>query len=112
MSKPETTWHAFYTGSALKFIQENITSERVVRKLFDYRELIESQPYIGRAYDPEYAAARPPFPCRFVTVPDTPFTIFYFLDEDEHHIVHFCIEYQRKDPNARFSSINWDVIDW
>lgn len=105
-------WRAVYTRSAIDFIMSEIDSERVASKIFEFRELLEYNPDLGRCYDPDYPAARAPFPCRFVAVPDTPFTIYYLKDEDARTVVLFCIEYQRLDPNARFSSVDWAIVDW
>ena len=105
-------WTAAYTQSAIDFILSNVTSERVASRLFECRALLETAPDLGRCYDPEYPAARPPFPCRYIPVADTPFTLYYLKDEEARSIVIFCIEYQRADPNARFSSLDWAVADW
>ncbi|WP_281653744.1 hypothetical protein [Eggerthella sinensis] len=105
-------WSAFYTRSAIDFILNEVESERVASKLFAMRELLETSPELGRSYDPDYPAARPPFPCRYISVPDTPFTVYYLKDEEKRQIVLFCIEYQRLDPNRRFSSVDWAVVDW
>lgn len=91
-------------------MMEHVTSERVARKVFSYRELLETTPDLGRSYDPLYPAARPPFPCRVVSVPDTPFDLYYIKEEERRRIVVICLEFQRIDPHARFSRINWDVV--
>lgn len=110
--KPKKDWYAFYTQYAIDFILNNVTSERVAKKLFSYRELLEGVPDLGRPYDPIYPAARSPFPCRELLIPDTPFVVFYLKDEDKKRITIFCIEYQRCDPNARFSAIDYTLMDW
>ena len=105
-------WKVLYAKSALRFIEENVWGERVLRKIFDCRELLESMPDLGRPCDPAYPAARPPFPCREIAIPDTPFSLHYIKQEETRQIVILCLEFQRVDPNARFSSINWGVVDW
>lgn len=105
-------WTTVYTRSAIDFIVAEVRSERVAEKLFSYRALLETAPDLGRAYDPDYPAARPPFPCRCIAVPDTPFSLYYLKEDDLRRIVVFCIEYQRTEPNARFSSFDWSVVDW
>ncbi len=105
----EDRWSVAYTKHAMSFIESNVTSERVARKIFQYRELLESFPDLGRPYDPDYPAARPPFPCRQISIPDTPFTLYYLKEEDNKRIVIFTIEYDRASPNARFSRINWAI---
>ena len=105
-------WSVFYTVSALEFISNEVSSERVARKIFEYRSLLESFPDLGRAYDPEYSAARPPFLRRCIAVPDTPFVLYYLKEEEGRRIVIFCIDYRRRDPNARFSEYEWKAIEW
>lgn len=104
------TWSVVYTRAAIDFIMAEVHSQRVADKLFSYRELLEAVPDLGRAYDPSYPAARPPFPCRYAAVPDTPFLLFYLKDEENRRLIVFCIEYQRVDPSARFSGM--PGIDW
>ena len=108
----KASWSASYTQFALDFIQRNVTSKRVAEKLFEYRRLLEQYPDLGRAHDPDYPAARTPFPCRELPVPDTPFTLYYLKQPETMRIIIFCIEYQRRDPNARFSGIDYALIDW
>lgn len=112
MTKAEGKWKVAYTQSAIRFIGDNVESERIARKIFAYRELLESFPDLGHAYDPIYPAAKPPFPCRALSVPDTPFTLYYLKDEDAHRIIIFCVDFQRADPNACFSTMDWTAISW
>ena len=97
------SWRASYTQGAIDFIVEHVTSERVAGKLFEYRSLLEEFPDLGKPYDPDYAAAKTPFACREIHVPDMPFTMYYLKCEDERRIIIFCIEFQRVEPNSRFS---------
>lgn len=101
------TWKARYTQHAISFIKNNVTSKRVASRIFECRELLETAPNLGRVYDPEYPAARPPFPCRCLPIPDTPFTLYYLKNEQEKEVVIFSIEYQRGNPDARFSFIDF-----
>lgn len=103
------TWCASYTESVLNFIEKNVTSERVARKIFHYREQLELFPDMGAPYDPVYPAARPPFPCRSISISDTPFTLFYLKLEEEKRVIIFCIEYDRTDPNSRFAHPDWGL---
>lgn len=102
-----TPWMVLYSRSAIDFISRRVASKKVAQKIFRYRELLAENPDLGRNYQPEYAAAVPPFPCRFISVPDTPFTLFYFKDEKERKIVIFCVEFQRTDPVGRFVVVDW-----
>lgn len=103
-------WQAFYTQYAMDFIAQNVNSKEVAKKIFKYRELLEYFPDLGAPYNPSYPAAIPPFPCRSIAVPDTPFTLYYLKENELQRVVVFCIDFQRVEPNARFSQINWDVI--
>lgn len=103
------SWVSYYTQSVVDFITANVSSKRVADKIFEYRKLLESVPDLGRPYDPDYPAARTPFPCRVVIIPDTPFSLYYIKESESKRIIIFCIEYQRIDPNARFSHIEWGI---
>ena len=92
-----------YTRSVVDFMMAEIESERVYDKVVVYRRALALFPDIGRRYDPHYEAARPPFPCRFIAVPDTPFTLYYTKDDARRRVVVFHIEHQRADPGVRFA---------
>lgn len=96
-------WKVAYSKTALDFIAANVNSKRIAEKLFEYRRLLEEFPNLGRSYDPLYPAARPPFPCRVISVPDTPFDMYYVKDESALEITIILIEFQRVDPMLRFS---------
>lgn len=108
----EPSWLVEYTEAAVNFIADHVNSRRVADKLFEYRVLLQEFPDLGKPYDPVYPAARIPFACREIAVPDTPFTIYYMKHEDERKIIIFCIEHQRVDPNARFAGIDYAIVDW
>ena len=42
-------------------------------------------------------------PCRWIAIPDTPFTIYYVIDYDADEVRVFYIEHQRMNPMGRFS---------
>ena len=54
-------------------------------------------------YDLYYEAARPPIECRYITVPGTPFTLYYAVDEQAKTVSVFSIEHQRVNPRTLFS---------
>lgn len=91
-----------YTRSVVDFMMTEIESERAYDKIDEYRHVLASFPDIGRRYDPYYDAARPPFPCRFIAVPDTPFTLYYAKDDDRRRVTVFHIEHQKANPCTRF----------
>lgn len=100
---PEEEYSVVYAQSVVEFMLSAITSQRVYEKVASYRSLLAAFPEIGTPYHPEYAAARPPFPCRSIPIPDTPFTIYYGIDATRHVIEVFYMEHQNADPRERFS---------
>lgn len=98
-------WRSVYTASAEAFIVANVRSASTADRIFAARRLLEEFPDMGRVYDPAYPAARPPFPCRVLAVPDTPFDLDYFKEEKTQTLVIFCIEYAAGDPRERFAEL-------
>ena len=91
-----------YTQYVVDFMLEQIESERVYSRVDGYRDVLKRFPDIGGDYDPHYDAARPPFSCKRIVVPDTPFTLYYQKDEEKHRVTVFYIEHQRANPRGRF----------
>ena len=69
------------TDYALDFIERNVALKSALRRFEWAVEMLSAFPSLGPVYDPEYIAARPPFPCRYLPLPDTPFTLYYTVDE-------------------------------
>ena len=90
------------TEYAETFIEEHVTSLRVYERIVDCMRLIGDYPQIGRTYDPEYEAARPPFPCRHLPVSDTPFTLYYTYNVETNVATVICIAFSAGDPMRRF----------
>lgn len=101
------TWKVSYTRHAVSFIKNNIKNKRIAEQVFGYRKLLETMPDLGRNYDPEYPAAKPPFPCRYIAIPDTPFTMYYLKNEATQEIVIFSIDHQRKNSEAWFAFVDF-----
>lgn len=95
-------YHVKLANSVLTFIEEHVYSERVLARIETYTELLADYPYLGAVYDPDYPAARPPIPCRHLTIPDTPFTLFYAVNEAAQEVDVFYIDFSAGDPRARF----------
>lgn len=85
----------YFADSVLAFIEKEVSFERVLERIKTYHELLSHCPRYGAVHDPAYAAARPPFPCRYAPIPDTPFTLYYAVDDDKRHVAVFYIEYGR-----------------
>lgn len=92
-----------FANDVVSFLIENIESPRVLARIEQQKGMLELFPEMGRAYQPEYEAAYPPMPCRWIAVPDTPFTLYYHFDEQAQKVVVFSIEHQRMNPMGRFS---------
>lgn len=92
-----------FTDSVRTFILENVFSERVALAIDRQRDMLALFPEMGREYDPVYDAARLSIPCRWIAIPDTPFTIYYVIDYDADEVRVFYIEHQRMNPMGRFS---------
>ena len=92
-----------FANDVIAFLVENIESPRVLERIEQQKSMLEFFPEMGRTYQPDYEAAYPSVPCRWVTVPDTPFTLYYHFDEKAQKVVIFYIEHQRMNPLGRFS---------
>lgn len=100
---------AYYTTEAIQVIAEQVYSEQVLEKMEHLRALLETAPELGRVYDPAYPAAKPPFECRVLAVPDSPFALYYVVDEEHEEIIIFHAENPRMDPEERFA---YAVMPW
>ena len=88
-------------NSALSFVEEHVYSERVLARVETYTELLADYPYLGATYALDYPAARPPLPCRHIDIPDTPFTLFYSVNEAEQEVEVFYVDFSAGDPRAQ-----------
>lgn len=93
------------TDYAADFIAENVALESVLERFEWAVEMLSAFPSLGPVYDPEYIAARPPFPCRYLPLPDTPFTLYYTLDNQAHEVTIIDVEWSAGDPRKRFSGL-------
>ncbi len=66
---------------------------------------LEDFPLLGRAYDPDYEAARPPMPCRVLYAGR--YGVYYMLTDDAPVplLVVLAIGDERRDPIRRFSGM-------
>lgn len=93
------------TDYASDFIEQNVALESVLRRFEWAVEMLSAFPSLGPVYDPEYIAARPPFPCRYLPLPDTPFTLYYTVDEAALRVTIIEIEWSAGDPRKRFPGL-------
>lgn len=93
------------TDYAETFLDENVLLERTLSRIEEAIQLLGAYPFAGSDYCPDYPAARPPFPCRHLHVSDTPFTLYYLVDEGTHTVTIFDVEWSSGDPRKRFRDI-------
>ena len=96
-------YRVIFANSVLDFIEEHISSERVLAKIEQYEVLLSHYPALGAVYDPDYPAARPPITCRQLPIPETPFTLYYAIDDEREQVSVFYIEFRGADPKGRFT---------
>lgn len=98
-----------YVEQAVSFLEENVWTEQVFNRIVRYVDLLGEFPDLGTPYNPDYPAAMPPFPCRFIAVPDTPFTLYYVKDDERFIVTIIFIEHQGSNPEGRFS---WELVSF
>lgn len=98
-------WKVEITAHALEFIDESVTHPAALASIERAVEMLSAFPRMGAVYEPEYIAARPPFSCRSLPLPDTPFTLYYCLQEEHGTVIVFDIEWSAGDPRRRFESV-------
>lgn len=64
-----------FSNEAATFLDEQIESLRVLRRIEKYIRALAAFPEMGQRYVPGYEAARLPCCCRWIAIPSTPFTI-------------------------------------
>ncbi len=92
------------TEGVIDFIEQNVWSKRVYDRILECEEIAAQYPEAAPEYDPTYPAARPPFSCRRMVIPNTPFVFFYLIDDEAETVTVFSIQYAAGDPRKRF----WD----
>lgn len=90
-------------GDGAIIVERHVSSERVFSKVEMYRELLSQYPALGAVYGPDYPAAQPPITCRQLPIPETPFTLYYAIDEDKGQVDAFYIGFKGGDPARRFA---------
>ncbi len=92
------------TNSAELFLLENVTREETLARIEGSVRMLAEFPLAGPEYRPDYPAATPPFPCRYLPLPGTPFTLYYLVDETRSLVQVIDIEWTAGDPRRRFRS--------
>lgn len=100
-------WDVQLGESAERFILDNVSFETTLGHIEQCCQLLSEFPDVGSPYEPTYPAAVPPFACRSIRVPDTPFTLYYLKDDQRHTVVVFAVEWSAGDPKKRFRSSAW-----
>ena len=100
---PQTEETAPYTvtmGPLAETASSFVTSKKDIARIKKMLLLLDTVPYIGQVYDPDYPASRPPFSMRMVFAGR--YGIYYVVDEAEKQVYVLFIEDQRRDPLNRF----------
>lgn len=90
-------------SEAAEIIYRDLHGTKAFFKIKKIIETLDTVPEIGRVYDPNYPAARPPFEMR-VTYAGR-YGIYYIVEEEECLVRIMFIEDQRRDPLNRFYGI-------
>lgn len=92
-----------YARSVVEFMRDEIATRKAYERVDSYRRILSSFPEAGAVYDPYYETAKPPVECRYITVPGTPFTLYYAVNDCDRTVDVFSIEHQRINPRSLFS---------
>lgn len=95
-------YQVLLADSALGFIDAHVYSERILARIETYIDLLGDYSYLGAVYDPDYPSPKPPIGCRQLSIPDTPFTLFYCVDEARSTVNVLYIDFSTGDPLKRF----------
>ena len=95
-------YRVLYARSVVEFMRREIQTRKAYEHVDSYRKILSAFPEAGAVYEPYYESVTPPVPCRYITVPGTPFTLYYAVDDDERVVRVFHIEHQRANPRERF----------
>ncbi len=93
------------TDSAELFLLENVSREETLARIERSVEMLAEFPFAGPEYLPDYPAATPPFPCRYLPLSGTPFTLYYLVDEQRSLVQVIDIEWSAGNPKKRFRSL-------
>lgn len=102
MREDEQSVEVLFADEVVEFMIREVESERVLAQIEKQRDVLALFPEVGCSYAPLYEAAYPPFPCRWIAVPDTPFNLYYHFDVGKNVVVIFCMEHQCMNPRRRF----------
>ena len=92
-----------YARSVVEFMRDEIKTRKAYERVDSYRRILSSFPEAGAVYDPYYETAKPPVECHYITVPGTPFTLYYAVNDCDRTVDVFSIEHQRINPRSLFS---------
>ncbi len=93
------------TDSVELFLLENVSREETLARIEQSVGMLAEFPFAGPEYRPDYPAATPPFPCRYLPLSDTPFTLYYLIDVQRALVQVIDIEWSAGDPKKRFGTL-------
>ena len=93
------------TDSVELFLLENVTREETLARIEQSVGMLAEFPFAGPEYRPDHPAATPPFPCRYLPLSGTPFTLYYLIDVQRSLVQAIDIEWSAGDPKKRFGTL-------
>ncbi len=91
-----------YTDSAESFLLENVNREATMARIEQSVAMLAEFPFAGPEHLPDYPAATPPFPCRYLPLSGAPFTLYHMVDEPKSLVQLINIEWTAGDPRSHF----------
>lgn len=80
----------------------SIALDRIYERVGELIGTLAQFPYYGQVYEPYYAAAQLPVPCRVLFCAQ--YGIYYCVDDATRTVTVLAIEDERRDPRRRFSA--------
>ena len=93
------------TDSVELFLLENVNREETLARIEQSVGMLAEFPFAEPEYRPDYPAATPPFPCRYLPLSGTPFTLYYLIDEQRALVQVIDIEWSAGNPKKRFGTL-------
>ncbi len=80
----------------------SIAPDRIYERVGELIDTLARFPYYGQVYEPYYAAAQSPVPCRVLFCAQ--YGIYYCVDDVRREVTVLAIEDERRDPRRRFGA--------
>ena len=80
-------------------------SDAEYERLDAFLALLETQPHMGRSYDPDYEVTLPPVAFLYVYVPETHWFFLYQADDGARELKMMLLGDTRRDPRSQFAHV-------